>query len=116
MSNINNQSKELYGIPGVQEISTESASTYSGGQNVVKEVTLYSENSVQGKSLGTNNAIADLSKYGFDNITSSISVQTGTWRFYTGKNFTGKFIEIEGETGLGFISLDNQISSLKAVG
>lgn len=115
MSNTNNQTQDLFSISSVQDLAPESAAAVSGG-DVVKEVTLHSNQNFQGKSLGTNNAIADLSKYGFNNITSSIQVQSGTWRFYTGKNFQGKFIELEAETGLGRISLNNQISSLKAVG
>lgn len=114
MSNINNQTQDLFAIDTVQDLSLESAAAVSGG-DVVKVVTLYSEQNFQGKSLGTNNAIADLSASRFDNITSSIQVQSGTWRFYTGKNFQGNFIEIGTETGLGRISLDNKISSLKAV-
>ncbi len=112
MSNINNQTQDLFAIDTVQDLSLESAAAVSGG-DVVKTVTLHSEQFFKGRSLGTNDAIADLSAYRFNNITSSIQVQSGTWRFYTGKNFQGRFIELETETGLGRIGLDNQISSLR---
>ncbi len=108
MSNTNDQTQDLFSISTVQDLSPESAATVSGG-DVVKTVTLHSKQFFQGRRLGTNNAIADLSKFGFDNITSSIQVQSGTWRFYTGKNFQGRFIELETETGLGRIGLDGSI-------
>lgn len=114
MTRINNQTQDLFAIDSVQELTSESAAAVSGGA-VVKTVTLYDGQNFKGKRLGRNNKVADLSRVGFDNITSSIQVQSGKWRFYDGKNFTGKSILINGETGLGRISLDNKISSFKAV-
>lgn len=100
--------------PNFEALSFEESTDIKGGQ-VVRTVTLYSGQSFQGRSFGTDNSIANLGAVGFDNITSSIQVQSGTWRFYTGRNFKGDFIELDSETGLGRISLDNQISSLKRI-
>jgi hypothetical protein len=100
--------------PNFEALSFEKSTDIKGGQ-VVRTVTLYSGQRFQGRSFGTNNSIANLGAVNFDNITSSIQVQSGTWRFYTGRNFRGNFIELESETGLGSIRLDNQISSLRRI-
>ena len=68
-----------------------------------------------GAKFGSNKAVADLSKYGFNDRARSISV-TGVWRFYRDKNFKGPFIEAgsdEARSNLG--KLDRQISSFRPV-
>ena len=83
----------------------------------VKDVTLFSQGMNRGKSFGSNEGVADLSKVGFDNKATAIQVNNGQkWRFYTGKNFTGKFVEIGPEEGRGNLGkFAGKISSFKSV-
>ena len=78
-------------------------------------VTISEGNDQSGAQFGSNKAVADLSKYGFNDRARSISV-TGVWRFYRDKNFKGPFIEAgsdEARSNLG--KLDRQISSFRPV-
>lgn len=115
MSNINNQSENLFAIPGVQELSDKSAAACSGGADVI----LYSLPGYRGSSLRISKG-GNLSGSGrvgrFNNITSSLKVLNGTWRFYKGFNRTGSFLTLS--EGKGFRSLgsfDNTISSLRGL-
>jgi hypothetical protein len=83
----------------------------------VKEVVLFSQGMNRGKSFGSNEGVADLSKVGFDNKAVAIQVNNSQkWRFYTGKNFSGQFVEIGPEEGRGFLGKFNRkISSFKSV-
>ncbi len=84
---------------------------------VVKDVTLWDGNNRQGASFESNNAVADLSKVGFNDKASSIAVNNGQkWRFYKDKNFKGEFIEIGPDESRGNIGkLNNQVSSFKSI-
>lgn len=84
---------------------------------VVKDVTLWDGTNRQGASFESNNAVADLSKVGFDNKASSIAVNNGQkWRFYKDKNFKGEFVEIGPDEFRGNLGkLNNQISSFKSI-
>ncbi len=81
------------------------------------DVTLWDQQIGQGASFKTNNAVADLSKLGFDNKASAIQVNNGqTWRFYAGKNFTGEYVDVSPNEAVGNIGpLNNKVSSLKAI-
>jgi hypothetical protein len=116
MSKINNQSNSLYSIECVQDISLESAATYSGGALETTDVTLYSESDALGYQFGSNQKIEDLSVFGFDDATGSIFVSNDqTWRFYENANFEGNFIDVgPGE----FVNADDfgmTISSFQAI-
>jgi hypothetical protein len=117
MTNINNQSLDLFALDTVQDLDNQSAAAVSGG-GVVGDVTLWSAPSVSGSSLDVNSKVADLSTLGFANITSSIQVNNGqTWRFYTDKNFQGQYFDVGPDTGLGSLpsNIDNNIESLQAI-
>ncbi|MBN3879128.1 MULTISPECIES: beta/gamma crystallin-related protein [unclassified Nostoc] len=83
----------------------------------VQDVTLWDRQIGRGTSFNTNKAVADLSKFGFNNKASAIQVNNGQkWRFYAGKNFTGEYIDIGPDEAVGNIGrLNNKISSLKAI-
>ncbi|MEN9871661.1 MAG: Beta/Gamma crystallin [Cyanobacteriota bacterium] len=114
MSN-NKQIQDLFALDLVQDLDNESAAAVSGGQTV-SDVILYSGRSQQGKPLKVNNKIADLSKYNFDDISTSVAVNSGTWRFYTEPNFKGQSIDVESDTARDLPGrFNNSISSLKSI-
>jgi hypothetical protein len=114
MSN-NQQIQNLFALDLVQDLNNESAAAVSGGQTV-PDVVLYSRKNRQGKSLNVNDGIADLSKSNFDDISSSVVVNSGTWRFYTEPNFQGQSIDVESDTARDLPGgFNNSISSLKSV-
>ena len=130
MTNINNQSLNLFEIAAVQDLDNQSAAAVSGGGvadaavsagAVIGDVTLFSQ---PGASVGVpesvqiNNPVADLSTLNFANITSSVAVNNGqTWRFYTDKNYQGDYFDVGPDTALGNLpsNIDNNIESLKAL-
>jgi hypothetical protein len=114
MSN-NQQIQNLFALDLVQDLDNESAAAVSGGKTV-PDVVLYSRKNQQGKSLKVNNKIADLSKYNFDDISTSVVVNSGTWRFYTEPNFQGQPIDVESDTARDLPRrFNNSISSLKSI-
>ena len=118
MSKINNQSQSLSNIKFIQDITPETAETYSGGASTsgLPDVILFSEPGRRGVSLGTNEAIADLSEFDFDNLTESITVENSqTWRFYEDPNFQGDYIDVGPSTTTGVGDLTMKISSLQAI-
>jgi Beta/Gamma crystallin len=117
MSDINKQSQDIYNIAEVEEISNEAATNYSGGTGGTADVDLYSGKNFGGKLFSTNRAVADLSKFGFANIASSLRVNNKqVWRFYSDKDFKGHFIDIHpGQSLKRLKALNNDIESLKAI-
>jgi hypothetical protein len=114
MSN-NQQIQNLFALELVQDLDNESAAALSGGQTV-SDVVLYSGTSRQGQSLKVNDGIADLSKSNFNNISSSVVVNNGTWEFFTKPNFQGESIEVDSDTARDLPEIfNNSISSLRAV-
>jgi hypothetical protein len=112
MSNIN-QTQDLFALDTVQDLDNESAAAVSGG---VADVILHSGTGQQGRSLETNNKIANLSNFNFNNITSSVAVNSGTWRFYTKPNFKGAYIDVESDTARDLPGkFNNSISSLRSI-
>jgi hypothetical protein len=112
MSSINNRVNDLYSIPGVQDLSHESAASISGGADVV----LHSKSSQQGESLETDKGIKDLSKFNFDDMTLSVQVQNNqTWRFYEDANFMGDYEDVGPDEARNLGKLDGKVSSLKAI-
>ena len=118
MSKINTESNSLYNIEFVQDITPETAANYSGGAVTVTDVTLFSEaiNRSEGFSFGSNKAIEDLSEYGFDDATQSISNNNGqTWRFYEDANFQGNYIDVGPNTAMDVGEFGLSISSFQAI-
>ena len=78
--------QNLDNISGVKELSNEVATSYNGGQDAV---TLFDDgffNPNKGK-LGVNTDFNDLGVFNFNNKTSSIDINRGTWTLYPQKDF-----------------------------
>ncbi|MEH2274868.1 MAG: beta/gamma crystallin-related protein [Nostoc sp.] len=83
----------------------------------VTDVTLWDQQIGKGASFDTNNAVADLTKFGFNNKASAIQVNNGQkWRFYADRNFRGEYIDVGPDEARGNLGkLNNRISSLKSI-
>ncbi|MHC5935783.1 hypothetical protein [Nostoc sp.] len=83
MSNINNQTKDLYSIEFVQDLDQETSASVSGGALVL---------TTDAGGEGTRRTFTGLNRSlgSFNNITSWYEV-TGNrdWVVYTGRNFSG---------------------------
>lgn len=116
MSKINHQSQNLYTIPGVIDLNHETAANYSGGAVTVTDVTLYSKSNKQGFRFPSNKKIEDLTEFGFNDATGSITVSNDkTWRFYEDINFGGKYIDVEPGQSVNTGDFGAEISSFKAL-
>jgi hypothetical protein len=114
MSNINNQTQDLFALGTMQDLDNESAAAVSGG---LADVTLHSDSGQKGRTLETNKGIANLGKYGFNNITSSVAVTNNqVWRFYSDANFQGKYIDVGPDEARDLPrEFNDRISSLKSI-
>jgi Beta/Gamma crystallin len=113
MSIINNQTKDLNAIAGVNELTNETAATCSGGTG--PDVVLYSGKNLTGRTLKVNNPIKDLRRYHFNNITSSFRVNRGKWNLYTGFHFKGYSTGFLGKGAYNLLGrLNNAVSSINA--
>lgn len=123
MSQMNNQAEKLFAVPCVDDLSHENAVTVVGGtsycppEGMKPDVVLYTDKWRMGTSLGVNEAVNDLSIYGFDNKASSITVNNDkTWRFYADKDFSGAYIDVQpGESLDKLTMLNDDIESLKSL-
>ena len=114
MSNINNQTNNLYTIDTVQDLSQESAAAVQGGA----ALELYDDSDFRKLLVVTNANTRNVGNDVNDRITS-IVVNQGRWRFYTDSNFRsvsadlgpGRYPNI----GLGIIRNDS-ISSFRRIG
>lgn len=114
MSNINNQTQDLFALGTMQDLDNESAAAVSGG---LADVTLHSNSGQKGRTLETNKGIANLGKYGFNDITSSVAVTNDqVWRFYSDANFKGKYIDVGPDEARDLPrEFNDRISSLKSI-
>ncbi|MGL6341881.1 MAG: beta/gamma crystallin-related protein [Waterburya sp.] len=116
MSKISNQSNSLYSIECVQDIDHESAAAISGGALEVTDVTLYSEADLGGFQFGSNKAIEDLTEFGFDDATGSITVANDkTWRFYSEAGLQGEYIDVGPGQSVNAGDFGMTISSFQAI-
>ncbi|MEH2121802.1 peptidase inhibitor family I36 protein [Nostoc sp.] len=92
-------------------------SVLAQSSQTVTDVTLWDQQIGKGASFDTNNAVADLTKFGFNNKASAIQVNNGQkWRFYADKNFTGEYIDVGPDEARGNLGkVNNRISSLKSI-
>lgn len=114
MSNINNQTQDLFALGTMQDLDNESAAAVSGG---LADVTLYSDSGQSGRTLKTNKKIANLVKSGFNDITSSVAVTNNqVWRFYSDVNFKGKYFDVGPDEARDVPGkFNDKISSLKSI-
>jgi hypothetical protein len=113
MSNINNQSQDLYGIAGVEDLSHENAAACSGGTAILFTGGEYD----QPIATLTGGESADLGLLGgLANRASSILINEGVWTFWTRTNFRGDKITLgPGAYTLRGTTFDNDIDSYRRI-
>jgi hypothetical protein len=106
MSNINNQTQDLFAIDAVQDLDNETAATCSGGVGYLyssdPDVILHKDPNGQGLSIGVNAATGDgVPNIGFadgqgggfettfNDSVSSITIKRGAWQFFDNDNYGG---------------------------
>jgi len=114
MSNINNQTNNLYTIDTVQDLSQESAAAIQGGA----AVELYDDSNFRKRLVSTNSGTPNVGNRVNDRVTS-IVINQGVWQFFTDSNFRGVSATLRpgryANIGLGIIPNDS-ISSFRRVG
>lgn len=135
--NYNKQSQSLSNVKGVRDLDPETAANYSGGRGVINhprwipDVILYSEKNGKGKSIRINAATDDGIPNvgdGFNDLTSSVWIKRGAWKFYDDTNYNGENSPRQSSNSLakrqsftrgpGFYNLganNNRLSSLKRI-
>lgn len=115
MSNINNQTQDLFAPCPVQDLDHQSAAAIQGG------IQLYTDANFEGFLLPTE-AVSDLSQVSsgfFNDQTSSIFNDTNkVWKFYTDANYEGSVLTLKPGTGsanLAGTPFQDSISSYKSV-
>ncbi|WP_100898846.1 beta/gamma crystallin-related protein [Nostoc flagelliforme] len=94
---MNQKSLANFSCDAVKDISDELGATYSGGLAYTgggdPDVFLFQDNGFAGRALSVNattgDGLGDLRTYGFNDLTSSISIIRGRWTFYRDINFNG---------------------------
>ncbi|MCC5613997.1 beta/gamma crystallin family protein [Nostoc sp. CHAB 5836] len=113
MSNINNQTQDLYSIEAVQDLSHETAAAISGGA----ALELYDDSNFRRLLVQTNQGTRNVGDRVNDRITS-IVVNEGVWRFYTDSQFRGVSADLGrgryANIGLGIIPNDS-ITSFRRI-
>ncbi len=114
MSNINNQTNNLYTIDTVQDLSQESAAAIQGGA----AVELYADSNFRNRMVSTDRGTPNVGR-GVNDRTTSIVINQGVWEFYTDTNYRGVSTRLGrgryANIGLGTIPNDS-ISSFRRVG
>jgi len=114
MSNINNQTNNLYTIDTVQDLSLESAAAIQGGA----AVELYNDSNFRRPLVFTDRGTANVGERVNDRVTS-IVINEGVWEFFTDSNFRGVSTRLKkgryANIGLGLIPNDS-ITSFRRVG
>jgi Beta/Gamma crystallin len=130
MTNIDNQTQNLFAIDAVQDLDNETAATCSGGVGSLNspnpDVVLFQHKSFQGKSLGLSAASGDgLPNFGtrdgnggggdngFNDITTAIKVNRGTWEFYTNSNYGGERLILGPGSAIERVQLNDRFTSAK---
>jgi hypothetical protein len=110
MSTINNQTKGLFALDTVEDLSHDSAAAIQGG------ILVWDGANFTGPRRDLQ-ASSNLIRQGFNDKISSITNNTQkTWAFYTNANFTGPFFLLRPGQGRGNLgSFNNQISSMRSV-
>lgn len=92
------------------------ASTMAIATQAAAQVTFYEHPNFQGQSFTTEQSIANLERYGFNNRASSAVVRGETWQVCDGAGFSGQCAVLRpGEyTSLGAMGLNDSVSSVRA--
>ncbi len=91
-------------------VTNAEAQSNNGCTGVVKNIEL--KNARNQKVFCSQGGAKDIGRLGKQ--ATKVSVQSGKWRFYTGKNFTGESVTVSGETGQS-LNLRGGVSSFRAV-
>jgi hypothetical protein len=125
MSNIYNQTQNLFALDTVQDLDNETAATCSGGvayfNGPSPDVILYEHADFKGRSIGVNASTGDgLNLTDANDTVSSAVILRGVWHFYEDVNFNsgGTYGHIQGDKPLDFggTPVNDTISSIKRVG
>ncbi len=111
MSTINNQTKGLFAIDTVEDLSHESAAAIQGG------ILVWDPANFAGRPRDLQ-ASRNLIFQGFNDKISSIRNNTQkTWAFYTNANFTGSVLRVRPGQALGNLGplFNNKISSMRSL-
>jgi len=110
MSTINNQTKDLFAIDTVEDLSHDSAAAIQGG------IFVWDGAGFTGPRRDLQ-ASPNLIRQGFNDKISSITNNTQKiWAFYTNANFSGRFFLLPPGQRLGDLgSFNNQISSMRSI-
>jgi hypothetical protein len=110
MSTINNQTKGLFAIDSVEDLSHDSAAAIQGG------IFVWDGANFTGPRRDLQ-ASPNLIRQGFNDKISSIRNNTQkTWVFYTNANFTGRGFDLRpGQQLSNLGSFNNRISSMKSI-
>ncbi|MES2299829.1 MAG: beta/gamma crystallin family protein [Pseudomonadota bacterium] len=84
----------------------------------VAQVTLYEHEGWRGRAVSANEAVPDLSRYGFNDRASSVVVEHGQWEVCEDADFRGRCMVLrhgsyESLRGMG---MNNRISSMRPLG
>lgn len=83
-------------------------------QSALAEAYLYDFPNFQGPGVTARESIPDLTRYNFDDKTTSIRILSGQWEVCTGVNFTGRCETVTADTwDLTGVDLNNQISAVR---
>ncbi|MEH2456405.1 peptidase inhibitor family I36 protein [Nostoc sp.] len=83
MSNINNQTQDLYSIELVQDLDHEAAATVTGGA-----LNLYTDFGFQGKHIVLTKSTPNLGSYD-DRDASYVVTGNSNWEIFSATNYTG---------------------------
>jgi hypothetical protein len=110
MSTINNQTKGLFALDAVEDLSHDSAAAIQGG------IVIWDGYFFNGSNVDIPSS-SDLRRHGYNDKISSISNNTKKfWAFYTDPNFKGRFFLLEpGQSISALGSFNNQISSMRSI-
>ncbi|MBD0299229.1 MAG: peptidase inhibitor family I36 protein [Nitrososphaera sp.] len=111
MSTINNQTKGLFAIDSVEDLSHDSAAAIQGG------IFVWDGANFTGPVRDLQ-ASRNLVAQGFNDKISSIRNNTRrTWEFFTNANFTGSRLTVRPGQSLGNLgpTFNNKISSMRSI-
>ncbi len=111
MSTINNQTKGLFAIDTVEDLSHESAAAIQGG------IKVWEARDFKGRFRNLP-ASSDLTRQRFNDKIASIHNNTrNTWEFFTNPNFTGNSFRLKPGERYGQLGrfYERQISSMRPV-
>jgi hypothetical protein len=111
MSTINNQTKGLFALDTVEDLSHDSAAAIQGGGIWVWDGANFTG---QMRDLQPS---SNLIRQGFNDKISSIHNNTGrTWEFFTNANFTGRVFRVLPRQAINNLrDFDNKFSSMRIV-